>query len=587
MRTPVHSIQTCVALLLSEPAVAADASAVALLRGVGSACEVLTLNIGNTLRLSRLDAPQRVQSADFELRAVLRHAVALLCGERVRWSHRGGEADADAALAQLPATARGDAGALALAAQNCLMTAARMLAWHDPEAPLHVDASTVALASAPRDSGPDAPTLELRLGVAAPGFVLTHEECAALVDPFGLTPPDKGSVMGLPLFLARRAARALGGDLELSCSAPGVGAPGIELLLRVPLCAARGGGGTAALLSVDTTPPPPSENAATTPAPSEAGPPSPMPERLSELEVSRRMFSFLVENSDDLFLIATLEPTGDDADATSASMLATSVDITYASPNVARVLGVMPQDLAGRDACMALFVAADAGVAADALATAAGEARRAPGWLSHVQFSARVQGGAGRPPLWLDVAGVTDGHEVYCVLRDAAPRRASQAALRRFSVATAAALRAPCASILLGAELLEARPAIREATPPSVGIEAYGDASSPDHDARFLIRAIRAACALLLGVVGNVVSARALEAGELALQAVPFSVADVIDTVLQAVQLAGGGAGATAASRFVWEREPADALPDVVVGDRQRIQEVRIIAFRLGLAFRF
>jgi signal transduction histidine kinase len=236
---------------------------------------------------------------------------------------------------------------------------------------------------------------------------------------------------------------------------------------------------------------------------------------------------------------------------------------------------------------MALFVAADAGVAADALATAAGEARRAPGWLSHVQFSARVQGGAGRPPLWLDVAGVTDGHEVYCVLRDAAPRRASQAALRRFSVATAAALRAPCASILLGAELLEARPAIREATPPSVGIEDYGDASSPDHDARFLIRAIRAACALLLGVVGNVVSARALEAGELALQASPFSVADVIDTVLQAVQLAGGGAGATAASRFVWEREPADALPDVVVGDRQRIQEVRIIAFRLGLAFRF
>lgn len=579
----MHSIQTCVALLLSEPAVAADAAAVALLRGVGSACEVLTLNIGNTLRLSRLDAPQRVQAADFELRAVLRHAVALLCGERVRWSHRGGaEVDAEVALAQLPATARGDAQALALAAQNCLMTAARMLAWHDPEAPLSVDASTVPLAAG---SGPDAPKLELWLDVVAPGFILTHEECAALVDPFGLTPPDKGSVMGLPLFLARRAARALGGDLELSCPAPGVGASGIVLRLRVPLGAARGGGGTAALLSVDTTPPPPSVNAASTPAPAEAGPQSAVPERLSELDVvSRRMFSFLVENSDDLFLIATLEPAAESGDATSAPMLATSVEMTYASPNVARVLGVMPHDLVGRDACMALFVAADAAAAADALAAAAGEARRAPGWLSHLQFAARAQGVAGRPPLWLDVTGVTDGHEVYCVLRDAAPRQATQAALRRFSVASAAALRAPCASILLGAELLEARPAIREASPPSVGFEGYGDASTSEHDARFLIRAVRAACALLLGVVGNVVSARALEAGELALQAVPFCLADVVDTVLQAVQLAGGGAGPTAASRFVWEREPADALPDVVVGDRQRIQEVRI-AFPIHLGF--
>ena len=588
LRTPVHSIQACASLMLADADVASDPEAARLLRGMQSACEVLTLNIGNVLSLGRVHAPPRLDDGEVEPRSSLAYAARLICGDRVSWARAGVAVDENDALEALPARARGDKQQVTVCLENALLTTARMLAWHDPDAAICVDVLHDAAAG-----------MSLRL--LAPGFTLSEAECESLVAPFGVTPVDKGSVTGLPLFLARRAARAMGGDLVLRCDTDACCAvpAGISVRLTLPLQHGKDGGGSAATQN----------EAAPTPAPAEVVVPAkePPPPRMSELEVSRRMFGFLTETSDDIFLIATLEPDQAAAAADAAAEptflsdaatvarrrpLATSARISFVSPNVGRILGAPAADLVGRDASEVLIERDDVAQAAAALAGAALEARRAPGWLTHValRFKARRFAATGPaeaqppPPLWMDATCVTDGGAAFFVLRDATARRAEEASLRRFSIAATSGLRDPCASVLLGAELLQHRPCMRraaaEALPssaqcPEGGVDnpyappGGGGAEGPP----FLLAAVHAACSLLLGVLGNVASARALEAGELALQPAPFSVATVVESVLRTVQLAGGGAAA-ASSRFIWERDAADALPPLVEGDAQRVAEV-------------
>ena len=571
MRTPVHSIQACASLMLADAEVASDAEAVQLLRGMQSACDVLTLNIGNVLSLGRLHAPPRLDDGEVAPRAVLAHAARLICGERVVWARDGVVGEEEEALEALPAQARGDKQQVTLCLENALLTTARMLGWHDPDAVPCVDVLN------------DAGAAGINLRLIAPGFTLSEGECENLIAPFGVTPVDKGSVLGLPLFLARRSARAMGGDLVLYCdTAAHCATPaGIVVHLSMPLSCGTAGGASAPTGNV----------AAPTPAPAELAVQAkePPPPRMTELEVSRRMFGFLTETSDDLFLIAALEPehsaaeptfVSDAATAPGRPQLATSARISYVSPNVARILGVPAAELVGRDASDVLIERDDVAQAAAALAGAALDARRAPGWLTHVALRFRARRSA-QPPLWLDATCVTDGEAAFLVLRDATARRAEEASLRRFSVAATSGLRAPCGSVLLGAELLQHRPCLRraaaEAGPPSRGRPRDDDPYAPPGGSGegppFLLAAVRAACSLLLGVLGNVASARALEAGELALQPAPFSVAAVVESVLRTVQLAGGGAAA-ASSRFVWERDAADALPPLVEGDAQRVAEV-------------
>jgi PAS domain-containing protein len=405
--------------MLAEPSVTEDGDAVRLLRGVAAACEVLTLNIGNVLSLGRLDAPPRVEVCDFALTELLSHAVALICGTRVAWVGDGTPA---AALGALPERVRGDRHAVALCVQNTLLTLARMLVWEAPEAPLQVDARCTEVT--PSASAPS--SLELHVLVVAPGVTLTDAECEALITPFGVTPVRKGDVNGLPLFLAHRAARALGGDLALDCS--DAQQAGISVRLRLPLQLARPGGidartnGAATLLRTDTTGTAAAQQqqqAVTQPLPPLL--PAELPPRMTELEVSQRMFSFLVENSDDLFLICELSPSQptptmpassrahapDGAArvvaASDAQLVGTSMRIAYASPNVTRLLGVSPAQLHGRDAAEALIAAEDARRAGAAMGDAAAAARRAPGWLTHVALCMRVRGvQQQQEPLWMD-----------------------------------------------------------------------------------------------------------------------------------------------------------------------------------------
>jgi PAS domain-containing protein len=250
--------------------------------------------------------------------------------------------------------------------------------------------------------------------------------------------------------------------------------------------------------------------AETTPAPAETVPQAAapvLPPRMTELEVSHRMFNFLVENSDDIFLIASLEPfqrseaaSGDSETATTASMmnvdaapqLAASVVLNYASPNVLRILGAPADDLVGRDASVVLIAPEDAAAAAEALAGASLEARRSPGWLTHVALRFRARRSGGREPLWVDATAVTDGASAFFVVRDASGRRAAEAQLRRFSLSATSALRQPCASVLLGAELLAYRPCLRCAAPADDDPAAdtlYGPPGGGEaHGPRFLLQ---------------------------------------------------------------------------------------------------
>jgi hypothetical protein len=78
-----------------------------------------------------------------------------------------------------------------------------------------------------------------------------------------------------------------------------------------------------------------------------------------------------------------------------------------------------------------------------------------------------------------------------------------------------------------------------------------------------------AQCGLIHGIVGNVLTAPQVEAGQLSLQHDIFSPAAVIGDVLQACRLAARGCS------IDWERAPADApLPALVEADRNRIAQV-------------
>ena len=155
--------------MLADADVASDPEAARLLSSMRSACEVLTLKIGNVLSLGRLHAPPRLDDGEVEPRAALAYAARLVCGDRVNWARAGAAVDEEDALEALPERARGDKQQVTVCMENALLTTARMLAWHDPDAAICVDVLQVAAG------------ISLRL--LAPGFTLSEAECDSLVAP--------------------------------------------------------------------------------------------------------------------------------------------------------------------------------------------------------------------------------------------------------------------------------------------------------------------------------------------------------------------------------------------------------------------
>ena len=341
LRTPCASIQAASSLLLTFSAVAADQEACSLLRSIDAACTVLMRCVSNVLSMRQLQQNGHITLSaprPFDPRACVTRAVDIMSDfggtpPRVTWA----EPDP---LSALPAMAVGDERALEAVLHNVLISAVRLGAWMPDQSKVRVrvaalpspEAVTFSVtvkraASPPGSPPPSADAFVLLVQAETPGRPLSHDECTHLLAPFGMAPADKGGGTGLPLFVARGIARAIGGDLDVECGRKEGSLITLRVPLRVPdpymlrhlaLSAPRPADVAAAAAKA-----PPSESrspeagrftASLTPAPradagsaaaaaarashEQLGKPQLTPEKVSELELTARMFECLLTNSD-------------------------------------------------------------------------------------------------------------------------------------------------------------------------------------------------------------------------------------------------------------------------------------------------
>ena len=115
------------------------------------------------------------------------------------------------------------------------------------------------------------------------------------------------------------------------------------------------------------------------------------------------------------------------------------------------------------------------------------------------------------------------GDALYLTCRDARHTKGVELALRAFSLATSHELREPCNTILVSLAVLErcAGVAAAEAATAEQAGSAAGTPDSP-FGVRALIGTLFSSARLLQGIVGNVITALQVEAGELQLRSVVF-----------------------------------------------------------------
>ena len=241
--------------------------------------------------------------------------------------------------------------------------------------------------------------------------------------------------------------------------------------------------------------------------------------------------------------------------------------LVYISPNVQRRMCFTQEDLLGRDmldfchpddqaamakAVKAALVGAEAGASLGAMGKLLCQHRNLAG----------VPGPEGPSYLWCETAGVTDGQFFYLVCRDVRVRKAVEAALRAFTISTSHDLREPCNSILVAVSMLEQRASVLQ-----------------DDEAHFLVKAIRASCGLMLGIVTNVLTVRQVEAGELLLCNVVFNPTTVIEDVLHACRM--GCTAHVGAAGIQWHKDVGNHLPELMEGDRDRVAQARACCVRL------
>jgi PAS domain S-box-containing protein len=345
----------------------------------------------------------------------------------------------------------------------------------------------------------------------------------AMLLPYGHAPSDMGGCSGLALQVARKLAAQMDGHLAF---VPTPDSTGMQIVLRLPFrvcnegddvtCTSTspgggGGGGGGGDASYDE------EQQQELPA--SIIPAVPPVDTLTE-----RMFEFLVNNSDDAFMICAVEP----------DMLR----ITYVSPNVAHRLCYTHDEIMDHD--LAEFCHPDdrQRVGEEVAAAIAG---------SHNLLSQHRNLTKTGEIVWCETAGWTDTQSFYLVCRDVRHRKKSELELRSFAVSTSADLREPCNGILIITALLEQRPGLST-------------------EAQTLLAVIRASCGLLLGIVTNVLTAKLVESGELALHDMIFDPQAAISDIVQVCRL-GCGVNADGDYGISWK---SGELPSLVEGDRDR-----------------
>ena len=546
----------------------------------------------------------------FDPRACVTRAVDIMSDfggvpSRVAWA----EPDP---LSALPVMAVGDERALEAALHNVLISAVRLGAWMPDQSKVRLRVAalpspeavtfSVSVERAPSPPGsppPSADAFVLLVQAETPGRPLSHDECTQMLAPFGMAPADKGGGTGLPLFVARGIARAMGGDLDLECGHKEGSLITLRIPLRVPdpymlrhlaLSAPRSAEAAAAAATTKAHAPQPSEprmpeagrfTASLTPAPradagaaaaaaarasrEQFGKPQLTPEKVSELELTARMFECLLTNSDDVFAICRLAP---ERPGDPNSPLLSKIE--YISPSVAWRLAFSPQSVLGRD-----LVDVCHPEDRDAFRTAMQTAYHAQtAQHRHLVVMHRSVTATGEF-IWCHSAGMCQGDLLFLVCRDVRTRKSVEVALRVFTLATSHDLREPCNAILVSLAVLEQRPCVASSQQPCVG-EAAQELQSSSFDAAHmepaeLVASMRASCGLLLGIVSNVLSAPQVHSGELTLLSDVFSPASVLHDVMQACQL---GCAAAAAAGGGVQVAPGEPLPPLVEGDSGRMAQV-------------
>ena len=581
LRTPCCSIQAATALLLSLPAVAADGEACSLLRTVEASCGALLRCVSNVLQMRQLQRagplglqlpPPRVFDPMACVRRVFNMANALDClHQRLTWESQPSP--------PLPARVLGDESSLTACLENLLLTA---LLWLPQDAPVQLLVSAEAREAAPhvemhvsmQRAPAAAGDFTLVISAVTPGRPLTPHEVASVLTPFSMLPADKGGGTGLGLYVTHGLARAMGGELEVQTGL----SEGTLLRLRVPLCVADAADVPAFAESLAqaaradamrflTEPPPiapevpPLKRRSTSEALCDAA---------AELPLTSRMFECLMTNSDDVFALCRITQVEDETGLGPR----TAALIEYISPSVAWRMGVSQADALGRD-LLGLCHPDDYGALRDAV-QAAHDGTGCRGYrVRYVHRSITADGST----IWCNSSGLCKGDQLLLVCRDMRTIRSVELALRTFTLAISHDLREPCNAILVAAAVLERRACVaaaKGAEPEAASNASSASSSCTPLDAPALVSCIRSACSLLLGILGNVLTAPQVESGELRLQCTVFSPEKLAADVLQACRVgcasgAEGGTGIELESRLGADEE---TLPPLVEADRDRIAQV-------------
>ena len=531
LRTPCCSIQTATALLLSLPAVAADGEACGLLRTVDASCAALLRCVSNVLQMRQLQRagplgmqlpPPRVFDPMACVHRVFNMANALDClHQRLTWESQPTPA--------LPARVLGDENSLTACLENLLLTA---LLWLPQDVPVQLLVTAEALREAAahvevhvtmQRAPPAAGDFTLVISAVTPGRPLTPHEVASILAPFSMLPADKGGGTGLGLYVTHGLARAMGGELEVQ---PGL-REGTLLRLRVPLRVADAADvpafaaalARAARADATRLPEPPPAVLA---LPLKRRATSDVCDSTAELQLTSRMFECLMTNSDDVFALCRITKADDEAAAAHppsqprppsarparrvprGSPIAAVIE--YISPSVAWRMGVSQADALGRD-LLGMCHPDDQGALADAVQAAHDGTGNRGYRVTYTHRSITADGNT----IWCNTAGLCKGDQLFLVCRDMRTIRSVELALRTFTLAISHDLREPCNAIIVAAAMLERRSCVAAAAAAEAEV-ASGTSPAPPLDARALVVCIRAACNLLLGIVGNVLTGACLRA---------------------------------------------------------------------------
>jgi PAS domain S-box-containing protein len=270
-------------------------------------------------------------------------------------------------------------------------------------------------------------------------------------------------------------------------------------------------------------------------------------------EVITHMMDLLLKYAPDVFVCCTANQQQQEPPCEAgAGGVATPLSITFASASITRMLGWQPEELCGQSLFELLHPD-------DCLSTAAAMAPMLDGRASCMYLMRRVRCAREGTYFWVHMQMCRVGDTIYGVWRDATRHKHTQAALRAYLDAMSHDLRTPCHSIVAASQLLASRESVAD-----------------DAEAAFLVQAIRSSGALMLGVIGNVLGLRDIDADaaavqqrggdgmRLSLKPAAFSPVALLESALATCSL---GEGHPQAVQWADEHAGAPPLPPVLNAD--------------------